>query len=169
MEFSRNQNSSLEAFIVVLVSCKNEKDPINNTGSRVLTRFPPPHYKYGNFFKRSRAANSTGCGQIGRKFELIQDYIVVLVTCKNEEAPIKNQSTRELTSLLLDFFRHSRVAYSEVGRGISPKFKFVQACMIVLITCKNKKDPIKNEGSRVLTRFSPIISLWKFFQTLKGS
>ena len=27
--------------------------------------------------------------------------------------------------------------------------------MIVLITCKNKEDPIKNEGARVLTTFSP--------------
>ena len=87
----------IQAFIVVLVTCKNEKDPIKNTGSRVLTRFPPLH-KYGIFFKRSRAANSPVCGQIGPKFELIQD-IVVLVTCKNEEDPIKNQSTRELTSL----------------------------------------------------------------------
>ena len=75
----------------------NEKDPIENTGSRVLTR--SPHNKYGDFFKRSRAANSAVSGQIGPKFELIQDYIVVLVTCKNERDPIKNQSTRELTSL----------------------------------------------------------------------
>ena len=36
---------------------------------------------------------------IGPKFELIQDHIVFLVTCKNEEDPIKNQSTRLLTSL----------------------------------------------------------------------
>ena len=79
----------------------NEKDPIKNTGSRVLTRFPPPHNKYGNFFKRSWAANFAVCGQIGSKFELIQDYIhvVVLVICKNEEGSIKNQSARELTSL----------------------------------------------------------------------
>ena len=88
----------IQAFIVVLVTCKNEKDPIKNTGSRVLTRFPP-HNKNRIFFKRSRAANSAVCGQIGPKFELIQNYIVVLVTCKNEEDPIKNQSTRELTSL----------------------------------------------------------------------
>ena len=88
----------IQAFIVVLVTCNNEKDPIKNTGSIMLTR-SPPHNKYGNFFKRSRAANSAVCGQIGPKFELIQDYIVALVTCKNEEDPIKNHSTRELTSL----------------------------------------------------------------------
>ena len=37
------------------------------------------------------------------KFELIQDFIAVLVTCKNEKDPIKIQSTRELTRLWLDF------------------------------------------------------------------
>ena len=26
--------------------------------------------------------------------------------------------------------------------------------MIVLLTCKNEEDPIKNEGTRVLTRLS---------------
>ena len=37
------------------------------------------------------------------KFELIQAFIVVLVTCKNEEDPIKNEGGRVLTSLLFDF------------------------------------------------------------------
>ena len=90
----------------------------------MLTKFSA-HNKCGYFFKRSRAANSAVCGQIGPIFELIQDYIVALVTCKNEEDSIKTQSTRELTSLKLDFFRHSRAANSEVGSGIPPKFKLV--------------------------------------------
>ena len=40
--------------------------------------------------------------------------------------------------------------------------------MHVLDTCKNEEDPIKNEGASV-HKISPIISLWGFFQTLKGS
>ena len=36
-------------------------------------------------------------------FKLIQDYIVVFVTCKNEENPIKIEGARGLTSLLFDF------------------------------------------------------------------
>ena len=40
--------------------------------------------------------------------------------------------------------------------------------MYVLITCKYEKDPIKN--SREMNDFIfPIISLWEFFPTLKGS
>ena len=35
--------------------------------------------------------------------------------------------------------------------------------MVVLVTCKNEEDPIKNEGARVVTR------LLIDFQTLKGS
>ena len=28
--------------------------------------------------------------------------------------------------------------------------------MVVLLTCKNKEEQIKNEGARVVTRFSPL-------------
>ena len=56
-----------------------------------------------SFFRRSRAANSEFRSGILPKFELIQAFIVVLVTCNNEEDPIKNEGARVLTSLLLDF------------------------------------------------------------------
>ena len=80
----------IQAFIVVLVTCKNEKDPIKNTGSRVLTRFPPPPIiSMGIFSNAQGAANSAVCGQIGPKFELIQDYIVVLITCKMKKIQSK--------------------------------------------------------------------------------
>ena len=36
-------------------------------------------------------------GRIQPNFKLIQDYIVVLVTCKSEEDPIKNEGARVLT------------------------------------------------------------------------
>ena len=53
------------------------------------------------FFRRSRAAISEVSGGILPKFEVIQAFIVV--TCKNEEDPIKNEGARVLTSLLFDF------------------------------------------------------------------
>ena len=43
---------------------------------------------------RSRAANSAVLGPIWRNFELVRDLMDVLVTCKNEEDPIKNEGTR---------------------------------------------------------------------------
>ena len=97
--------------MVVLVTCKNE-DPFKNEGTRVVTTFPP------DFSRRSRAAYSNIRSLIWSKFELMPPYMVVLVTCKNEEDPIKNGGTRVLTRLYVDFFRHSRAANSTVIAGI---------------------------------------------------
>ena len=77
--------------------------------------------------------------------------MVFLHTCKNEEDPFKNEDARVLTRLYVVFFRHSRAAYSEVSGGILPKIELTQAFIVVLVTCKNEEDPIKNEGGRVLT------------------
>ena len=74
--------------MVVLVTCKNEEDPIKKEGAKVLTTFLPLKV-YGNFFTCSRAANSAVHGQIGPKFELVRDFMVVILTCKNEEDLIK--------------------------------------------------------------------------------
>ena len=41
-------------------------------------------------------------GRSGPKFELVQDIMVVLLTCKNEEDPIKNKGARVLTRLYID-------------------------------------------------------------------
>ena len=56
-----------------------------------------------DFLNWSRAANSAVHGWPRSNFKLIRDYIVVLVTCKNEENPIKIEGARVLTSLLFDF------------------------------------------------------------------
>ena len=49
------------------------------------------------------AANSTVRDRIWLKVELIQDVMVVLVTCKNEEDPIENKGARVTTRLYVDF------------------------------------------------------------------
>ena len=110
----------------------------------------------GIFFRRSRAAYSAVLGRIRLKFEVLRDIIDVLVTCKYEEDLIKNEGARVLTRLYYVFFRRSRATNSEVSGGILPKFELIQAFIVVLVTCKNEEDPIKNEGARVLTRFSPL-------------
>ena len=110
----------------------------------------------GIFFRRSRAANSAVLGQIWLKFKIVRDIIDVLITCKYDEDQIKNEGARVLTRLYDTFFRRSRAANSEVSSGILPKFKLIQAFIVVLLTCKNEEDPIKNEGARVLTKFSPL-------------
>ena len=48
------------------------------------------------FFRRSRADNSDVGGGIWPKFEFIQAFMHVLLTCKNEDDQIKNEGARVL-------------------------------------------------------------------------
>ena len=47
-------------------------------------------------------------------------------------------------------------ANSAVLDPIWPNFELVRDVMDVLVTCKYEEDPIKNEGARVDTTFSPL-------------
>ena len=83
--------------MVILHTCKNEEDPIKNEDARVLTRL------YVVFSDAQGQLTPKSAVEFCRKFKLIQAFIVVLVTCKNEKDPIKNEGGRVLTSLLFDF------------------------------------------------------------------
>ena len=50
------------------------------------------------YFRRSRAANSVAGGWMWPKIKLIQTLTGVLVTCKNEEDPFKNEGARVVTA-----------------------------------------------------------------------
>ena len=76
--------------MIILVTSNNEEDPIKTKGARVIKTFFPL-LVYGNFIRRSRAANSAVRGLIGLNFEFIRDFMVGLFTCKNEEDPIKHK------------------------------------------------------------------------------
>ena len=78
--------------MAIFVTAKYEEDPIKIEGARVANTQNNVVF----FFKRSRAANSTVRGR--SKFEPIRDIIVVLVTCKNEEDPLKNNGARVATT-----------------------------------------------------------------------
>ena len=80
----------------VLITYKYEKDPIKNSRENVMTSFFP---LYGNFFRRSRAANSVVGGPIWPKFELIQDIMHVLITCKFEKDRINSNGEKVVTSI----------------------------------------------------------------------
>ena len=55
----------------------------------------------------------------GPKFELIRDIAVILVTCKNEEDPLKNKDARVATTQNIDFSNTQGqiTPQSEVGSG----------------------------------------------------
>ena len=67
----------------------------------MFTRFLPL-YVYGDFSRRSRAANSAVLGPIWPIFELVRDVMDVLVTCKYEEYPIKNEGAKVVTTLYIN-------------------------------------------------------------------
>ena len=79
----------------------------------------------------------------------------VLVACKNEEDPIKNEGARVFTTLFIDF--------SNAQGQLTPK-SVMESCrnsnlfkpLVDLVTCKNEEDPLENEGTRVVTTFLPL-------------
>ena len=118
---------------------------------------------YMDFSRRARAGYSSQWSDL---VELIQAFMNVLVSCKNEVDPNKNEGARVITFLPLlfygDFFRRSRAAISAVHDPIRLSFELSPDFMVVLFTCKNEEDSIKNEGARVFT------TLNIDFQALKG-
>ena len=86
------------------------------------------------------------------EMELVRDVMPVLVTCKFDEDPIKNEGTIVSTT----FFQVSRASNSEVIGQILPEFGLIQDFMLVLVTCKYDGDLIKYEGTILSTTLSPL-------------
>ena len=80
----------------------------------------------------------------------------VLVTCMNEEDPIKTK-VLEWSQHYSLIFRRSGAANSVTSHGFLTKFKLIQAFMVVLLNCKSQEDSFKNEGTRVVTTFLPLL------------
>ena len=59
----------IQAFMVVLVTCKNDEDQFKNEGAKVVTTFLP-FYVYGDFYRRSKAANSAPHSEVGSSLNL---------------------------------------------------------------------------------------------------
>ena len=78
-----------QALMPVLVTSNFDDDSIKNERASMATSFSHCKSK-GVFFRRSRAANSVDSCPIWPKFELVQDFMHVLVTCKYKEDRIKS-------------------------------------------------------------------------------
>ena len=82
-----------QAFMSVLVTSNSDDDLIKNEWASMETPFS--HYKSkGNFFRRSRAANSVVNGSIWPKFELVRDFMRVLIICKYKKDWIKSNQEK---------------------------------------------------------------------------
>ena len=80
-----------------LITCKYEKDPIKNSRENVMTVFPI--ISLWEFFPTLKAANSVVVGQIWLKFQLIQDIMHVLITCKSEKDRINSNGEKVVASI----------------------------------------------------------------------
>ena len=129
------------------------------------------HYKsMGIFSRRARAANSAVHAPIWSNFELVQDFMVYLLTCKNEEDPIKNRGARVFTTL------YTYINFSDVQGQIT--------LMLVVVSGQNLNSSKLLCMSSLPTRMRLIKSKMKelecsqdfsyyksmgIFETLKGS
>ena len=105
------------------------------------------------FFRRLRAANSVVRGLIWPNFKLIHALMYVIITCKYEKDPIKNNREKGATP----FFKIITLSVAmETSVWIWPNFELIQTSMHVLIACKYEKDQMKNSGENVITSFSPL-------------
>ena len=105
------------------------------------------------FFRRLRAANSVISCWIWPNFKLIQANMYVIITCKYEKDPIKNNREKKATM----FFQIITLSVAmETSGWIWPNFELIQASMHVLIACKYEKDQMKNSGENVMTSFSSL-------------
>ena len=137
-------------------------------GSRELKKWKHhfPHYKsMGVFLRCSRAANSIVGGPIWLKFELIHNIMHVLVTSKFEKDRININRDYVMTSIF-ETLKGSQLRsqwwdLSEIQTHIS-----FYVCPHYLQVWKgsDQKQPRKCNDF-----VFPIISLWEFFPTLKGS
>ena len=84
----------------VLITCKNEEDPTNNKGARVLTRFSK---SMGILSDTQGQLTPQSLVQNWLKFKIVRDIMVVLFTCKNKEDPIKFEGARVFTTLYIHF------------------------------------------------------------------
>ena len=56
----------------------------------------------------------------------------------------------------MGIFSDSRAANSVVRGQIRLNYELMQGLMYVIVTCKYKKDPIKNSRENLMTPFSPL-------------
>ena len=145
----------IQAFMHVLLTCKNEVDQIKNEGARDFSR-----YKSMGIFPDAQGQltpqSLVRSGRISNSSEMLW-MSSLPASMKKIRLKIEVFTTLYINfSDEQEFFRRARADNSGVGGGIWPKFELIQAFMHVLLTCKNEDDGFKTEGAREFTRFLPL-------------
>ena len=78
------KNKLIQDFMLVLIACKFDEDPIKTEGAIVSTSFSLL-YVYGKNVRHSRTSNSKAICQIWPKIKLVQDFMPFLVISKSKK------------------------------------------------------------------------------------
>ena len=81
----------------------------------------------------------------------------VLIIYKDEKNKMKNKGDRVVTTLY-SYISDALVQLTRVWQII----KLIQAVMVVLVTCKDEEDQLKNKRCYSGHKRSPIVSLCRF-------
>ena len=132
----------------VLVTCKNEEDPIKNEGARVVTTL------YSNFSDAQGQITLVLVSVSGRNLNSSKLSCMSSLPARMRMIDSKMKEL-ECSQDYSHYKSMGRAANSAVLGPIWPNFELVRDVMDVLVTCKYEEDLIKNEGARVDTTFSP--------------
>ena len=138
----------------LLFACKNEEDPIKNEGARVATTlfiyFSDAQGQLTPKLEMESCQNSNSS-------ELL--WLVFLSARMKKIHPklkVLEWSQHFSHYKSMGIFPNAQGQLTHVPGWILPNFKPMRDFIVVLVTCKNKEEQIKNEGARVVTRFSPL-------------
>ena len=140
----------------VLITCKYEEDPIKNEGARVDTTL------YSNFSDAQGQITLVLVSSSGRNLNSSK------LSCMSSLPARMRMIDSKMKELECsqDFSHYKSMGIFPDAQGqlynfavlgpIWPNFELVRDVIDVLVTCKYEEDPIKNEGARVDTSFSPL-------------
>ena len=141
----------------LLVACKNEEDPIKKEGARVVT---PLFINFSDTQGQLTPKSVMESCQNSNPSKLLW---LVLLSARMKKIHPKmkvlewSQHFSHYKSLGIFPDAQGQLTHkSLVGFcRISNPFE-ITMYMVVIVTCKNKEEQIKNEGARVVTSFSPL-------------
>ena len=82
----------------LLVSSKFDEDPMKKMKALCSGQHFPHHKSMGEIFNAQGAGNSKPNNPISPKFKLRRDVMPVLIICKFDEDPIKNEDSIDRTT-----------------------------------------------------------------------
>ena len=140
----------------VLVTCKYGEDPIKNEGARVDTTL------YSNFSDAQGQITLVLVSVSGRNLDSSKLSCMSSLPARMRMIDSKmkelecSQDFSHYKSMGIFPDAQGQLTPQSLVRSLAEFRSLVRDVIDVLVTCKCEEDPIKNEGARVDTTFSPL-------------